>query len=62
IVKPDFLRGSKTKSMSVQELATYPIAATHPTYGTRQMLQAVERILLRGQGGNCRWLRTRCCS
>ena len=42
IVKPNFLRGSKTKSMSVQELATYPIAATHPTYGTRQMLQAVE--------------------
>ncbi|OXC74088.1 LysR family transcriptional regulator [Caballeronia sordidicola] len=42
IVKPNFLRASKTKSMSVQELATYPIAATHPTYGTRQMLQAVE--------------------
>ena len=42
IVKPNFLRSSKTKSMSVQELATYPIAATHPTYGTRQMLQAVE--------------------
>ena len=42
IVKPNFLRRSKTKSMSVQELATYPIAATHPTYGTRQMLQAVE--------------------
>jgi DNA-binding transcriptional LysR family regulator len=42
IVKPNFLRSSKTKTMSVQELATYPIAATHPTYGTRQMLQAVE--------------------
>lgn len=42
IVKPNFARVSKTKSMSVQELATYPIAATHPTYGTRQMLQAVE--------------------
>jgi DNA-binding transcriptional LysR family regulator len=42
IVKPNFLRASKAKSMSVQELTTYPIAATHPTYGTRQMLQAVE--------------------
>jgi len=42
IVKPNFLLGTKPKSMSVQELATYPIAATHPTYGTRQMLQAVE--------------------
>ncbi|WP_158937049.1 LysR family transcriptional regulator [Burkholderia sp. S171] len=42
IVKPNFTRTSKAKSMSVQELATYPIAATHPTYGTRQMLQAVE--------------------
>jgi len=42
IVKPNFLRGSKPKSMSVQELASYPLAATHPTYGTRQMLQAVE--------------------
>jgi DNA-binding transcriptional LysR family regulator len=30
------------KSLTVQELATYPLAAPHPTYGTRQMLQAVE--------------------
>jgi DNA-binding transcriptional LysR family regulator len=42
IVAPDYPRASKQKSMSVRELATYPLAATHPTYGTRQMLQAVE--------------------
>ena len=42
IVGPHFPRSGKQKSMTVQELATYPIAATHPTYGTRQMLQAVE--------------------
>jgi DNA-binding transcriptional LysR family regulator len=42
IVAPDYPRASKQKSMSVQELASYPLAATHATYGTRQMLQAVE--------------------
>lgn len=42
IVGPHFRRSSKQKAMTVQELAAYPIAATHPTYGTRQMLQAVE--------------------
>ena len=42
IVAPNYPRTSKLKSMSVQELTGYPLAATHPTYGTRQMLQAVE--------------------
>jgi DNA-binding transcriptional LysR family regulator len=42
IVAPNYPRTSKQKSMSVQELAGYPLAATHATYGTRQMLQAVE--------------------
>ncbi|WP_341313580.1 LysR family transcriptional regulator [Paraburkholderia sp. IMGN_8] len=42
IVGPNFTGLGKKKSMTVQELATYPLAATHPTYGTRQMLQAVE--------------------
>jgi DNA-binding transcriptional LysR family regulator len=42
IVGPNFPRVSKQKAMSLQELATYPLAATHPAYGTRQMLQAVE--------------------
>lgn len=35
-------RTIKRKSLAVQDLASYPIAAPHPTYGTRQMLQAVE--------------------
>ena len=35
-------RTVKRKSLTVQELASYPIAAAHATYGTRQMLQAVE--------------------
>jgi DNA-binding transcriptional LysR family regulator len=42
IVGPNFPRQSKNKSMSIQELASYPMAAAHPTFGTRQMLQAVE--------------------
>lgn len=42
IVGPNFPRANKQKAMSVQELATYPLAATHPSYGTRQMLEAVE--------------------
>jgi DNA-binding transcriptional LysR family regulator len=42
IVNPTFIRASKQKTMSVKELAGYPLAATHATYGTRQMLQAVE--------------------
>jgi DNA-binding transcriptional LysR family regulator len=41
IVPPNFARKS-AKPMSVQELAHYPLAVTHPSYGTRQMLQAVE--------------------
>jgi DNA-binding transcriptional LysR family regulator len=28
--------------LTVQQLATYPLAATHPSYGTRQMMEAVE--------------------
>jgi DNA-binding transcriptional LysR family regulator len=42
IVNPKFIRTSKQKTMSVKELSGYPLAATHATYGTRQMLQAVE--------------------
>lgn len=42
IVGPHFRRSNKQKSISIQELASYPLAALHPTYGTRQMLQAVE--------------------
>ncbi|WP_213309178.1 LysR family transcriptional regulator [Paraburkholderia sacchari] len=42
IVGPDFPRSSREKAMTVEELASYPIAATHPSYGTRQMLEAVE--------------------
>ncbi|KQR73930.1 LysR family transcriptional regulator [Burkholderia sp. Leaf177] len=42
IVNPNFIRTTKQKTMSVKELAGYPLAATHATYGTRQMLQAVE--------------------
>jgi len=42
VVGPDFHRTSKHKSLSIKELASYPIAAAYPNYGTRQMLQAVE--------------------
>lgn len=42
VVGPNFPRASKNKAMSVKELASYPIAAAHSAYGTRQMLQAVE--------------------
>jgi len=42
VVSPDFPRASKHKPLSVEELASYPLAAAHATYGTRQMLQAVE--------------------
>lgn len=41
IVGPDFPRRAH-KVLSVQQLAAYPLAATHPSYGTRQMLEAVE--------------------
>ncbi|MBN3723805.1 LysR family transcriptional regulator [Burkholderia sp. Ac-20379] len=41
IVGPDFPRRAN-KVLSVQQLAAYPLAATHPSYGTRQMLEAVE--------------------
>ncbi|ABI91393.1 bacterial regulatory helix-turn-helix, lysR family protein [Burkholderia ambifaria AMMD] len=41
IVGPDFPRRSH-KVLTVQQLATYPMAATHPSYGTRQMMEAVE--------------------
>lgn len=41
IVGPDFPRRSH-KALTVQQLATYPLAATHPSYGTRQMMEAVE--------------------
>ncbi|WP_042304095.1 LysR family transcriptional regulator [Paraburkholderia kururiensis] len=42
IVGTRMARTIRRKSFTVQELASYPIAATHATYGTRQMLQAVE--------------------
>jgi DNA-binding transcriptional LysR family regulator len=42
IVGTDFPRSARGKAMTVQELASFPIAATHASYGTRQMLQAVE--------------------
>ncbi|AWG28336.1 LysR family transcriptional regulator [Burkholderia cenocepacia] len=41
IVGPDFPRRNH-KVLTVQQLATYPLAATHPSYGTRQMMEAVE--------------------
>ncbi|MEK6316144.1 MAG: LysR family transcriptional regulator [Burkholderia gladioli] len=41
IVGPDFPRRGH-KVLTVQQLATYPLAATHPSYGTRQMMEAVE--------------------
>ncbi|RQS18192.1 LysR family transcriptional regulator [Burkholderia sp. Bp8998] len=41
IVGPDFPRRSH-KVLTVQQLSTYPLAATHPSYGTRQMMEAVE--------------------
>ncbi|AKM44939.1 LysR family transcriptional regulator [Burkholderia contaminans FFH2055] len=41
IVGPGFPRRSH-KVLTVQQLATYPLAATHPSYGTRQMMEAVE--------------------
>jgi DNA-binding transcriptional LysR family regulator len=42
IVGPGFPRVAREKPMTVQELASFPLAATHASYGTRQMLQAVE--------------------
>jgi DNA-binding transcriptional LysR family regulator len=41
IVGPRF-EWKARRAMSVQELAQYPLAVTHASYGTRQMLQAVE--------------------
>ncbi|MBU9381763.1 LysR family transcriptional regulator [Burkholderia gladioli] len=41
IVGPDFPRRGN-KVLTAQQLATYPLAATHPSYGTRQMMEAVE--------------------
>lgn len=42
IVGMQMARTIGRKSLSVRELASWPLAAPHPTYGTRQMLQAVE--------------------
>ncbi|RQS66447.1 LysR family transcriptional regulator [Burkholderia sp. Bp8963] len=42
IVGPDFPLRGRGKAMTVAELASYPLAATHASYGTRQMLEAVE--------------------
>lgn len=42
IVGPDFPLRARDKAMTVEELASYPLAATHASYGTRQMLEAVE--------------------
>jgi DNA-binding transcriptional LysR family regulator len=41
IVGPGFVWNER-RPMSVQELSRYPLAVTHASYGTRQMLQAVE--------------------
>jgi DNA-binding transcriptional LysR family regulator len=41
IVGPDFER-ERYPVLSVQQLATFPLAAAHPSYGIRQMLEAVE--------------------
>jgi DNA-binding transcriptional LysR family regulator len=41
IVGPDFER-DRYPVLSVQQLATFPLAAAHPSYGIRQMLEAVE--------------------
>ncbi|ACR32224.1 LysR family transcriptional regulator [Burkholderia glumae] len=41
IVGPGFPRRTH-KVLTVQQLAGYPLAAPHPSYGTRQMLEAVE--------------------
>lgn len=41
IVGPGFPRRIH-KVLTVQQLAAYPLAATHPSYGTRQMMEAVE--------------------
>ncbi|CAG9227456.1 LysR family transcriptional regulator [Paraburkholderia tropica] len=41
IVGPAFPRRTH-KVLTVQQLTAYPLAATHPSYGTRQMLEAVE--------------------
>jgi DNA-binding transcriptional LysR family regulator len=42
IVGPDFPHVDRTAAMTVRELMNYPLATTHPSYGTRQMLEAVE--------------------
>ncbi|SAL75133.1 LysR family transcriptional regulator [Caballeronia terrestris] len=42
VVGPSFEGLGRKKSMTVRELASYPLAATHSSYGTRQMLEAVE--------------------
>jgi DNA-binding transcriptional LysR family regulator len=40
IVGPGFALSGKKKSITVKDLASYPLAATHLTYGIRQMLEA----------------------
>lgn len=42
IVSPGFAGLAKKKSIGVEELSSFPLAATHSSYGTRQMLEAVE--------------------
>ncbi|AMV46897.1 LysR family transcriptional regulator [Paraburkholderia caribensis] len=42
IVGPGFPRAQGEKAMTVRELASFPLAAAHPSFGTRQMLEAVE--------------------
>ncbi len=41
IIGPKFPRKG-IRALSVHDLAKYPLAVTHASYGTRQMLQAVE--------------------
>ena len=42
IVGPDFRWPDPARAMTIRELTEYPLAVTHPAYGTRQILQAVE--------------------
>jgi DNA-binding transcriptional LysR family regulator len=50
VVGPNFpVHAVAETGMSIREFATYPLAATYPSYGTRQLLQAAaasEKIIL----------------
>ncbi|WP_109478710.1 LysR family transcriptional regulator [Paraburkholderia sp. C35] len=42
IVGPGFPRAQREKTMTVRELASFPLATAHPSFGITQMLEAVE--------------------